>query len=60
MKKTCKSKHDSGRTPKVFSQTLQLWGVCQVVQKGCGRSQYKKMKHSIHAQIRFVAVTMQM
>lgn len=35
-----------------------MWGVCQVVHKACGRSQYK-IKHSINVKIRLVAVTMQ-
>lgn len=54
------SKHDRGRTSKDFSQTPEVWSVCQVVHKACGRSQDKKMKHSIHAQKGFVAVTVQM
>lgn len=54
------SKHDKGRTSKDFSQIFKVWGVCQVVHNACGRSQYKKMKHSIPVQIRFVAVIMQM
>lgn len=58
---TCKgSKHSRGSTFKYFSQTPEVWGVRQVVHKACGRSQYKKTKHSIRVQIRFVAVKVQM